>query len=81
MGADAIEIWNEPNLGREWPEGQISGGNYTNLLRQASAAIKATNPGTIVISGALAPTGAEAAFPGPRASSLKAVSIGFSACR
>ena len=64
LGADAIEIWNEPNLAREWPEGQISGGNYTNLLRQVSSAIKATSPGTIVISGALAPTGAEAAFPG-----------------
>ena len=28
----AIEVWNEPNLDREWPTGQISGGNYTDLL-------------------------------------------------
>lgn len=63
-GADAIEIWNEPNLAREWPAGQISGANYTNLLRASYAAIKAANPSTVVISGAPAPTGAENAYPG-----------------
>ncbi|MDX1995382.1 MAG: hypothetical protein SF029_23565 [bacterium] len=63
-GPDAIEIWNEPNLSREWPEGQISGANYTALLREGYNAIKAANPNVIVISGAPAPTGAEAAFPG-----------------
>lgn len=56
-GADAIEVWNEPNIDREWPAGQISGGNYTALLAKAYKAIKAANPGTIVISGAPAPTG------------------------
>ena len=64
LGADAIEVWNEPNLDREWPRGQISGATYTNMLRLAYQAIKANNGGTIVISGAPAPTGAEAAFPG-----------------
>src|SRR5579859_141058 len=64
QGADAIEIWNEMNIDREWPTGQISGATYTNLLKQAYTAIKAANSGTIVISGALAPTGAEGAFPG-----------------
>jgi hypothetical protein len=63
-GADAIEIWNEMNIDREWPTGQINGATYTSLLQQAYQAIKAANPGTIVISGALAPTGAEGAFPG-----------------
>jgi LysM repeat protein len=63
-GADAIEVWNEPNLDREWVAGQISGANYTQLLRKAYTAIKAANAATIVISGAPAPTGAEAAFPG-----------------
>jgi Ig-like domain from next to BRCA1 gene len=56
-GADAIEIWNEPNIDREWPNGQINGGNYTALLAKAYPAIKAANPGTIVISAAPAPTG------------------------
>lgn len=64
LGPDAIEVWNEPNLDREWPEGQISGGNYTALLRESYNAIKAANGGVMVISGAPAPTGAELAYPG-----------------
>ncbi|MFN8596580.1 MAG: hypothetical protein U0559_10420 [Anaerolineae bacterium] len=56
-GADAIEVWNEPNIDREWPNGQISGGNYTQLLAKAYNAIKAANGGTLVISAAPAPTG------------------------
>jgi hypothetical protein len=64
LGADAIEVWNEPNLAREWPEGQISGANYVALLSQSYQAIKSRNPNTLVISAAPAPTGAEAAFPG-----------------
>jgi spore germination protein YaaH len=63
-GADAIEVWNEPNIDREWPAGQISGANYTAMLGVAYQAIKSRNSSTIVISGAPAPTGAEAAFPG-----------------
>ncbi len=63
-GADAIEIWNEPNLDREWPHGQIHGANYVNMLIPAYNAIKTANPATLVISGAPAPTGAEGAFPG-----------------
>ncbi|HET7376469.1 MAG TPA: NBR1-Ig-like domain-containing protein, partial [Anaerolineae bacterium] len=56
-GADGIEIWNEPNIDREWPNGQVSGGNYTQLLAKAYPAIKAANSGTLVISAAPAPTG------------------------
>ena len=56
-GADAIEIWNEPNIDREWPAGQINGANYTRLLAASYNAIKGVNPNTIVISGAPAPTG------------------------
>lgn len=64
LGADAIEVWNEPNLAREWPEGQISGTTFANMMRLAYQAIKSRNGSTLVISGAPAPTGAEAAFPG-----------------
>ncbi len=64
LGADAVEIWNEPNLDREWPHGQLDPAWYTALLAQSFNAIKANNPNTYVISAALAPTGAEAAFPG-----------------
>jgi hypothetical protein len=56
-GADAIEIWNEMNIDREWPAGQINGANYVPLLSKAYNAIKSSNSGTIVISGALSPTG------------------------
>ena len=57
-GADAIEVWNEQNLDREWPNGQINPATYVQLLQKADAAIKAAHPSTLVISGALAPTGA-----------------------
>jgi hypothetical protein len=62
MGADAIEVWNEMNLDREWPVGEIDPGRYTDLLRRSYSQIKSKNPNTIVISGAPAPTGAEGAF-------------------
>lgn len=64
LGPDAIEVWNEPNLDREWPRGQISGTAYADMLRQAYQAIKSANGGVMVISAAPAPTGAEGAFPG-----------------
>jgi hypothetical protein len=56
-GADAIEVWNEMNIDREWPAGQISGQNYVPLLAKAYNAIKTANANTLVITGALAPTG------------------------
>lgn len=62
LGADAIEIWNEPNLDREWQHGHINPTTYTRLLSFSYNAIKASNPSTIVISAAMAPTGAEGAF-------------------
>ncbi|MCS6872641.1 MAG: hypothetical protein NZ571_14425 [Anaerolineae bacterium] len=57
-GADAIEVWNEMNLDREWPNGQINPARYVEMLAKAYNAIKARNPNTLVISGAPAPTGA-----------------------
>ncbi|MCU0463355.1 MAG: glycoside hydrolase family 5 protein [Anaerolineae bacterium] len=57
LGPDAIEVWNEPNIDREWPIGLVSGENYTRLLRAAYTAIKAANPNVMVISGAPSPTG------------------------
>ncbi len=56
-GADAIEVWNEQNLDREWPTGHIDPGAYTQMLAKSYAAIKAANGNTLVISGALSPTG------------------------
>ena len=56
-GADAIEVWNEPNIDREWQNGHISPAAYTDLLCASYNAIKGANPGTAVISAAPAPTG------------------------
>lgn len=64
QGADAIEVWNEPNIDREWPRGQISGVAYARMLATAYQKIKQVNGSTMVISAAPAPTGAENAFPG-----------------
>jgi LysM repeat protein len=61
-GADAIQVWNEQNIDREWPTGQINPAAYVTLLSKAHAAIKANNAATLVITGAPAPTGAEGAF-------------------
>lgn len=59
-GPDAIEVWNEMNLNREWPSGQIDPANYVNnMLAPAFNAIKSVSPNTMVIIGALAPTGVD----------------------
>jgi hypothetical protein len=58
LGPNAIEVWNEQNIDREWPSGQISPATYVNsMLAPAYNAIKAANPNVMVISGAPAPTG------------------------
>lgn len=55
---DAIEIWNEMNIDREWPAGQISPTSYVqNMLAPAYNAINAANPNVMVVSGAPSPTG------------------------
>ncbi len=54
----AIEVWNEQNIDREWTSvNGLSAGDYVALLQETHDAIKAINPGIIVISGALSPTG------------------------
>lgn len=53
---DAYQIWNEPNLAREWGNRPPNPANYTELLRRSYEAIKAVDPAAIVISAGLAPT-------------------------
>lgn len=58
LGPDAIEVWNEQNIDREWPAGQIDPTAYVNnMLRPAYNAIKGANGNVMVITGAPAPTG------------------------
>lgn len=59
LGVEAIEVWNEMNIEREWPSGKISPTTYVDLLARASAQIRSRGVGTIVISGAPAPTGVD----------------------
>lgn len=55
----AYQIWNEPNLRRQWASDRhrIDPASYFDLLRQAYAAIKTADPAAMVISAGLAPTG------------------------
>ncbi|NDJ35025.1 MAG: glycoside hydrolase family 5 protein [Chloroflexi bacterium] len=54
----AIEIWNEPNLRREWvTDRPLSSQEYMELLIPAVEAIREADPNIIIISAALAPTG------------------------
>jgi len=52
----AYEIWNEPNLAREWGNRPPSPEEYTALLRLAYVHIKDADPEAIVISAGMAPT-------------------------
>jgi hypothetical protein len=62
LNPDAIEVWNEPNIDREWPTGLVDPRRYADMLRVAYISIKAVNPNITVISAALSPTGAEGAY-------------------
>ncbi|HLU08512.1 MAG TPA: hypothetical protein VK003_02520, partial [Oceanobacillus sp.] len=53
----AYQIWNEPNLSREWGGQLPDAAGYVALLRACSEAIRAVDPDAILISAGLAPTG------------------------
>ena len=53
----AYEIWNEPNLAREWGGQPPNPGQYAQLLKVAYAAVKRADPAAMVISAGLTPTG------------------------
>jgi polysaccharide biosynthesis protein PslG len=58
----AIEVWNEPNLDREWgmaPINQRAAADYVRLLKGASLAAKAIDPSVTIISAGLSPTGTD----------------------
>ena len=52
----AWEVWNEPNLAREWGGQVPDPGAYVNMLKVAYGAIKTADPSAIVISAGLSPT-------------------------
>ena len=53
---EAYQIWNEPNLAREWGNKPPNAGEYTQMLKAAYQAIKAVDPNAIIISAGMAPT-------------------------
>ena len=57
---DAIQIWNEVNLTREWgnqPINQQQAADYVRLLTLAYRAAHTANPNVIIIQAGLSPTG------------------------
>ncbi len=52
----AYQIWNEPNLQREWGNKAPSPAGYTQMLKKAYNAIKSVDPNALVITAGLAPT-------------------------
>jgi hypothetical protein len=61
----AYEIWNEPNLAREWGNKPPNPADYVTLLKAAYAAIKAADSDAQVITAGLAPTTASGAIAMP----------------
>ncbi|TKJ31588.1 MAG: hypothetical protein CEE40_00775 [Chloroflexi bacterium B3_Chlor] len=53
----AYEIWNEPNLAREWGDRPPNAAEYVALLRVAYRRINEADPNAVVITAGLAPTG------------------------
>lgn len=55
----AYQIWNEPNLAREWGNKRPDPAGYARMLKMAYSAIKAIDPNAIVITAGMAPTGTD----------------------
>lgn len=53
----AYQVWNEPNLSREWGNKPPNPAEYTQLLKICFEGIKEADPDALVISAGLAPTG------------------------
>jgi hypothetical protein len=53
----AYQIWNEPNLNREWGGHPPSPRGYVQLLATCAGAIREADPAAIIITAGLSPTG------------------------
>jgi hypothetical protein len=53
----AYQVWNEPNLAREWGGRAPNAAEYVEMLKGCYIAIKSADPNALVISAGLAPTG------------------------
>jgi len=53
----AYQVWNEPNLAREWQHQPPDPMGYVKLLRACYIGIKTADPDALVVSAGLSPTG------------------------
>ncbi|HZY43567.1 MAG TPA: hypothetical protein VFF70_02360 [Anaerolineae bacterium] len=53
----AYELWNEPNLAREWRGLDLSAEKFVELIKEGSQGVREGDPDAIIISGAPAVTG------------------------
>ena len=53
----AYQVWNEPNLSREWGNQPPNPAQYVELLKVCYLGIKTADPNALVISAPMAPTG------------------------
>lgn len=53
----AYQVWNEPNLAREWGDRPPNAAGYVKLLSTCAQAIRQSDPDAVIISAGLAPTG------------------------
>ncbi|MFL7793374.1 MAG: cellulase family glycosylhydrolase [Anaerolineae bacterium] len=53
----AYELWNEPNLAREWRGDVLDPARFVALVAEGSRAVRAADPDALIISGAPAVTG------------------------
>ena len=52
----AYQIWNEPNLSREWCKHAPDPAAYAQFLKASYSAIKSVDPNALVISAGMTPT-------------------------
>jgi hypothetical protein len=69
----AYQIWNEPNLAREWGDRAPDPKLYVEMLKVAHGAIKKADPGALVITAGLSPTTASGKIAMPDVDYAKAI--------
>lgn len=57
----AYEIWNEPNLAREWGGKAPNAAEYVQMLKVAYQAAKKADPSAMIVTAGLSPTGTTSA--------------------
>ena len=59
---DAYQIWDEPNVRPHWGDALADPAGYAELLRAVAPAIRAVDPGALILTAGLAPNGEPGGF-------------------